>query len=470
MTIVVFGASGDLFRKKLLPSLFALFKAKLLGPFKLIGVARRLLDPDSFRAEAAKELNNIPDIEPSLRAEFLERLFVLQTDFSSASSLQRLKNLIQNDPLIIYYLATPPEAVTVILAALRENRLAFNQSRIVIEKPFGHDLTSAQRLEKGLSELFKPHQIFRIDHYLGKETVQNLLALRFANTIFEPIWNRNYIERVEITIAESEGIGKRGLYYEKNGARRDMLQNHLLQLLCYVAMDKPADFNLASLRQQKLKVLKAIQFPLQKQAIVLGQYREGFIDGKPVLGYRAEVHVASDSRVETYVALLVFINNRRWHGVPFFLRTGKRLSRQLSEINLYFKKQAIPTGIFFTSQPLPNLLCWQLQPEESMRLRFNSKLPGFTQRLTGVSLNFTYSTAFGEHSPTAYERLLLDIFKGDQSLFLSSKEVEQSWRLIAKLDKRCQSMAFPFSYAAGSNGPREAELILKPFQAHWKRI
>lgn len=472
VTIVVFGASGDLFRKKLLPSLFALYEAKLLGPFKLIGVARRFWDTAAFRSEAAKELEKLPAEDPSSHSEFLKQLYFLQTDFNSAASFKSLKALIQSDPLIIYYLATPPEAIPVIITALKGNELAFKQSRIVIEKPFGHNLASAQELEKRLKDLFSPEQIFRIDHYLGKETVQNLLALRFANTIFEAIWNRNYIERVEITIAESEGIGNRGLYYEKNGARRDMLQNHLLQLLCYVAMDKPAAFSPASLVHQKLKVLKALTLPKSRQqpSLVLGQYTAGFIDGQAVPGYHAEPQVAADSRVETYIALLVFIDNSRWRGVPFCLRTGKRLSRRLSEINLYFKRHTMPAGVFFTSQPLTNLLCWQLQPEESMRLRFNSKLPGFNQRLTAVTLNFTYSTAFGQHSPTAYERLLLDIFKGDQSLFISAEEVMQSWRFIAKLERHCQRITSPLNYPAGSSGPREADLILKPFQARWKRL
>jgi glucose-6-phosphate 1-dehydrogenase len=479
-TIVIFGASGDLAARKLIPALHSLYNQGFTQKFSIIGFARSAWSSERFRKKTMQALganaaaSGNPDISP-----FIQSITYINAPYDGDEGYGLLGKRITEHPQIIYYLATPPVMYEPIIKQLGKHNLTRHSdvyAKIVVEKPFGYDLDGARRLNALLLSFFREEQVYRIDHYLGKETVQNIMVFRFGNGIYEPVWNNHFIDHVQITVAEKEGIGKRGSYYEKAGAIRDMLQNHLLQLLCLVAMEAPNDLEPDSIRNEKVKVLKAIR-PLAKTpsaaGLVRAQYGEGIIDGEDVKAYRREQNVGSASDMETYVGLRLFIDTWRWSGVPFFLRTGKRLSRRLSEICIQFKT---PPHLLFLGEGqahiTPNSLTLAIQPDEGITFQFNSKIPGFTTRMRAVNMSFTYGSSFAEKSPEAYERLLLDVMLGDTTLFTRDDEIECAWKFISDLETSYASdtnnpLRF---YAAGTAGPEEADLLLLPHAAKWKKL
>jgi glucose-6-phosphate 1-dehydrogenase len=465
-TIVIFGASGDLTRRKLIPALHSLgCEGHLPRSVRVLGVARSGLTDEAFRARLYEGVTEYARLTPrvcELWSTFAERHSYLAGGYDDPDTYRRLAERLarldaergtQSNRL--YYLATPPVLYPVIVRHLGQASL--NQSdpgwtRIIIEKPFGRDLASAQQLNVQVHQAFDESQVYRIDHYLGKETVQNLMTFRFANAIFEPLWSRNYIESVQITMAESIGVGHRAGYYDRAGVLRDMLQNHLLQLLTLTAMEPPAAFNARALRDEKVKVLQAVR-PLEPEDYVLGQYE----------GYRQETGVAADSITATYVALKLYLDNWRWQGVPFYLRTGKHLSRKATEITLQFKR--VPHLLFSgNEEPASNSLSLCVQPNEGMHLLFQTKMPGAGMRTAPVDMEFHYGNHFGEHSlPEAYERLLLDALQGDASLFARSDEIELAWSLVDPLAAPRE----PVRYAVGSEGPMAANELLAQQGHRW---
>jgi glucose-6-phosphate 1-dehydrogenase len=479
--MVIFGASGDLAAKKLIPALYSLFEQNFISNFQIVGFARTDWDSALFRQKIVSLLKK--DHESPLKKEisrdFLAKISFISAPYDADDGYVLLKNNFLKFPQVIYYLATPPIMYEPIIDRLGKNGLANSKksiTKIVVEKPFGRDLGSARLLNDSLFSIFKEEQIYRIDHYLGKETVQNIMVFRFGNGIYEPIWNHHYIDHVQITVAEKTGIEKRGSYYENAGAIRDMLQNHLLQLLCLVAMETPNDLRPDSIRNEKIKILKAIR-PIAKDfgstEVIRGQYSEGIIDGEKVNAYRKEDKVDPQSTVETYVALRLFIDTWRWSGVPFFLRSGKRLARRLSEISIQFKA---PPHLLFSqvqSAPIkPNTLTFSIQPDEGITFQFNSKIPGFSTKMRAVNMAFTYGSSFASKSPEAYERLLLDILLGDPTLFARNDEVEHAWEFVSKLlpsdgDDYQKNIIF---YPAGSSGPEQAQELLTPYKCRWRRL
>jgi glucose-6-phosphate 1-dehydrogenase len=460
-TIVIFGASGDLTRRKLIPSLHSLgCEGHLPRTVQVLGVARSALTDEAFRARLYKGVAEYARLTPrvcELWSSFAGRHSYLAGGYDDPDTYRRLgERLAQYDAERgtsanrLFYLATPPSLYPVIVDRLGQaglNRSDPGWTRIIIEKPFGHDLASARQLNVQVHEVFDEAQVYRIDHYLGKETVQNLMTFRFANAIFEPLWDRNYVESVQITMAESIGVGHRAGYYDRAGVLRDMLQNHLLQLLTLTAMEPPSAFNARALRDEKVKVLQAVR-PLASDCYVLGQYK----------GYRREAGVADNSTTPTFVALKLHVDNWRWKGVPFYLRTGKNLARKVTEITLQFKH--VPHLLFPGPGELDsNILSLCLQPDEGMHLLFQTKQPGAGMHTAPVDMEFHYSDHFGERSlPEAYERLLLDALQGDASLFARSDEIELAWGLVDPLTATRE----PVSYAAGSEGPIEAaDLLVK---------
>ena len=475
-TIVIFGATGDLTAKKLVPALFSLFIKGTIADFNVIGFARRPWSDESFRERMAEAIAPLPfHAEANVRRSFLQKFTYLQSNFQDRDGYLKLATRIGTKRLAVFYLSTPPTAYETIIENLGTAGGDLSQTRIIVEKPFGYDLASARSLNDRLLAHFTESQIFRIDHYLGKETVQNMMVLRFGNSIFEPMWNNRYIHHVQITVAETLGIEGRGHYYEKAGAVRDILQNHLLQLLCLAAMEPPIDLTANSIRNEKVKVLsglKLIKGADVKGNIVRGQYTEGFVGGESVIGYREENDVAPDSRVETYIALRVFIDTWRWAGVPFFLRTGKRLSRRLTEISVQFQKPPVSLFGGWMSAPKPNILTWRIQPDEGMRFVFNSKIPGFKPLLSPVHMRFAYGSAFGEESPDAYERLLVDVLHGDSTLFTRNDEIEAAWNFTTELAASVADYAADdlSLYRAGTGGPARAQELLGPHHATWRRL
>ncbi len=498
-TIVLFGASGDLTHRKLVPALFNLFRAGLLPPkIGIVGFARRRKSDEEFRLEMREavqpQLEGPEDSSEAAEAEskslwgrFAGSIRYHTAPFEDAAGYrllgEKLENLERELGLPghrIYYLATAPEHFSPIVRRLGDAGLARPAPgsgrwvRVVVEKPFGRDLESARRLNGELLDVLEESQIFRIDHYLGKETVQNLLALRFANGIFEPLWNEKFIDHVQITVAEQLGVEGRGGFYETAGALRDMVQNHMLQVLSLVAMEPPAALEADAIRDEKVKVLRAVRRispgSVERHA-VRGQYGPSTILGRAVPGYTGEPGTSPDSRTETYVALRLAIENWRWAGVPFFLRCGKRLPKRSSEVSIHFKKP--PLHLFDqreASTVSPNELIINIQPDEGIALRFGAKSPGPDLQVRQVKMDFRYGSAFGAPSPEAYERLLLDTMTGDSTLFTRRDEVEAAWTLVTDIIEGWRlSTKPPAIYPAGSWGPEEADKLLDAGRA-WRRL
>lgn len=477
--IVIFGVTGDLTRKKLIPALFSLFLKGHLSRFKIIGFARRPWTDETLRDEARSMLER-PEFSTAKEEQkeaFLRNLEYIRSEFEDDAGYRLIDEKTEGLPGRLYYLSTPPTSYDIIIEKIGEAGLAKRPggfTRIVVEKPFGRDLETARELNGKLSKYFDEDQIFRIDHYLGKETVQNLMVLRFGNGIFEPIWNNRYVDHVQITVAEKIGVGTRGNYYESTGTLRDMVQNHMFQLLALTAMEPPSSLDPDSIRSEKVKVLKSLR-PITPREVsaqtVRAQYAQGVIDGETVPGYREEPGVSADSRTETYIALKLFIDSWRWAGVPFFLRSGKRLSRRTSEISVHFKEP--PHRIFTSTYPRgqSNTLIMRIQPDEGIAFNFNVKTPGYTIQMRPVNMEFAYGSAFGEAPPEAYERLLLDALLGDSTLYTRRDEIETSWEFITRILSAWESeprVPLP-AYRAGSSGPEEAKQLVGDGR-RWRRL
>ncbi len=480
-SIVIFGASGDLTGRKLIPAFYHLYKEKQMPPdFRIIGFARREKTDASWRDELRQALDQFSRTKPvddRVWQEFSKCIFYCQGDITDAAAYAKLASQLASfgsEPLrrnILFYLATlPSQFGTVVEQVERAGLLHKNGGdgwqRIVIEKPFGHDLQSAHQLNAELTRYAREEQVFRIDHYLGKETVQNILMFRFSNSIFERLWNREAIDHIQITVSEKLGVGQRGGYYEETGALRDMVQNHMLQVLALVAMEPPVTLDAEPIRDEKVKLLKSIR-PIRPEEVskqvVRGQYFAGSIDGEPRPGYRQEPNVKPDSNVETYVALKLFIDNWRWSGVHFYLRTGKNLPLSASEVRIQFRPTPHVLFAAQCGQKLDaNALTLRLQPNEGISLRFNGKVPGTTLEVRPVRMHFSYDAEFGAYTPEAYERLLLEAMAGDATLFIRHDEVETAWQIVDAIRKAWEGK--PLSnrefYAAGTWGPVAADDLL----------
>ncbi len=483
--VVIFGASGDLTKRKLLPALYHLQQSKLLPEnFAVVGVARRDLSatfaPDM--QDGILKGGGVEESDPKLKP-FVDRVKYFATNFDDDAGFEKLKSyLAELDGQLgtkgnrLFYLAVAPEFFADIIERLGKHGMtqSTDQSwvRVIIEKPFGTDLESAKKLNTDIQSVLSENQIFRIDHYLGKETVQNILVFRFGNGIFEPIWNRNYIDHIEITGAESIGIEGRGPFYEAAGATRDILQNHMMEVLSFVAMEPPDSFEAGAVRTEKLKVWRAIE-PVPVENTVRGQYGPGEVDGQDVIGYRQEDRVSPESQTETFAALRLEIENWRWAGVPFYLRAGKRLAKRVTEVTVVFKNP--PLHLFKSTgsddKISPNVISMRIQPDEGIALQFGAKVPGPTTNVRQVEMNFSYATEFGKSSANGYERLLLDAMLGDGTLFAEGEGVEATWALFTPLLEawKKQEMNFP-NYAAGSWGPREATTLLEREGREWSEL
>ena len=486
--LVLFGASGDLTKRKLIPALYNLAAANYLPEeFAVVGVSRSPLDDDEFRQKMIEELHTFETgkLEPQ-RVEWLKgRLSYVAGDFDQPETYERLHAALAavderwgTAACYLFYLAVPPSQFAAITCRLGDAQLTREERgkwrRVVIEKPFGHDLESARRLNHDIREVLEEHQIYRIDHYLGKETVQNILAFRFANGIFEPIWNRRYIDHVQITVAEAVGVESRGAYYEEAGALRDMVQNHMFQLLALTAMEPPISFAPDVVRDERVKILRAVR-PWDPEDVlretVRGQYDAGVVNGKQAPAYRAEEDVSPTSNVETYVALKLFVDNWRWADVPFYLRTGKRLRRRVTEVAIQFKRAPF---ILFRETPVeqlePNLLVLHIQPDEGISLSFEGKVPGPVMRLGQVRMHFQYSDYFGSTPETGYETLLYDCMAGDSTLFQRSDLVEVGWAIVQPILDVWSALAprnFP-NYLPNTWGPRAADELIEADGRRWK--
>jgi glucose-6-phosphate 1-dehydrogenase len=492
--MVIFGASGDLTERKLVPALYYLFRANLLPEgFSVIGCAKTPYSDDAFREKMRNGVKKYLEVSPEdsdLLDTFIRRISYVSDDFGESQAYEQLKNTLEHlekqrgtSGNRLFYLATPPSVFPVIVnhlgtAGLAQPGAADNGwTRVVIEKPFGRDLASARELNRIVTEVFKEDQIYRIDHYLGKETVQNLLVFRFGNGIFEPFWNRRYIDHVQIAVAEELGIENRGSYYEEAGLVRDMIQNHVLSLLSLVTMEPPAIFEATAVRDEKSKVMRAIRpIPLDHLAdyAVRGQYVEGWPNGQRLPAYRAEPKVSPQSTTETFAAIKLFIDNWRWADVPFYLRSGKRLAKHITEISVRFRRapHLLFKGTGMTSIE-PNLLSIHIQPDEGMSLMFNAKIPGTMMQIRPVTMNFHYDEAFGQAPPTtAYETLLLDCMLGDPMLFTRNDFVDLSWELLTPVLNRWQEdgrkgLSF---YEAGTWGPPEADAFIERDGRKWQEL
>jgi glucose-6-phosphate 1-dehydrogenase len=503
--LVVFGASGDLAMRKLLPALYHLAAQDLLDPsFTVLGFARTVMDDQKFREQAVDGLRehgraeHDGGLDEERIADFASRLFYQAGGYDDLEAFQTLAGRIEaldaergtrNNHL--FYLATPPNVFGSITNLLKEVGLSTAReggwTRLIVEKPFGRDLESAHALNEQLLGVFDEKQVYRIDHYLGKETVQNILVFRFGNGIFEPIWNRNYVDHVQITVAESLGVGSRGGYYEKSGAIRDMVQNHVMQLVALTAMEPPVAYDAESVRNQKVNVLRSIQplDPLEvNKWVVRAQYAAGEVEGKRIPGYLDTEGIAPNSTTETFVAWKLEIDNWRWNGVPFYLRTGKALPSKVSEINVMFRR---PPLMYFGNRNgrgrngrphARNAITLRIQPDESIILSFDAKLPGPQIDVEQVSMDFTYSKAFGDNLAEAYERLLLDAMLGDSTLFIRRDETELAWDRVTNvlegwqlqeevLRKRGKQLQLP-QYEAGAWGPLESDDLLARDGHHWR--
>jgi glucose-6-phosphate 1-dehydrogenase len=494
VTLVIFGGAGDLAHRKLLPALYNLFLDGLLPPrFAAVAVGRKALDDEGYRAFAHEGVDKFSRRKPeeATWGTFAESLYFVNAsldDDAAYPTLGARLDTIEHERGLtgnrIYYLAIPPSLFAPTVTHLADARFVAKRghdgptpfARVIVEKPIGHDLASAREVNDALAKVFDEPQIYRIDHYLGKETVQNLLVLRFANSIFEPLFNQKYIDHVQITVAEQEGVGTRAGYYEEAGALRDMVQNHLLQLLTLVAMEPPYSLDADVVRDEKLEILQSLR-PFDRHTvltdIVRAQYGPGFELGSPVGGYLEEGGVKPDSRTETFVALKVFVDNWRWAGVPFFLRTGKRLPKRASEISLHLKP--VPPILFNAGAAAPlddNVLSIRIQPDEGFALAINSKIPGPRVRIYPVKMDFRYGSTFGTTSPEAYERLLLDVMAGDATLFMRRDAVEAAWSFVGPvLDAWAEAKSDPLpSYPAGEWGPAEADRLIQGAGRRWRAL
>ena len=488
--MVIFGVTGDLTRRKLLPALYNLASQQLLSrEFAVLGIGRTPMSTDEARKKLSEDFKKFATgpVDPDLWEWFARRLHYIPGNFDDPTTYDQLKETLQKVEKdhgthgnVFFYLATAPDFFCDIVERLANVGLMKEENgqwrRVIIEKPFGHDLDSARALNQHLLKVIGEHQIYRIDHYLGKETVQNILAFRFANGIFEPIWNRRYIDNVQISVAETVGVEKRGDYYDKAGALRDMVPNHIMQLITLSAMEPPISFDANAVRDEQAKILHAIQRFTSEDVLsktVRGQYGEGVADGQRVPAYRAEPGVPHDSKTETFVAMKLLIDNWRWAGVPFFLRTGKRLASRSTHIVIEFRRA--PFVLFRETQVddlMPNQLIMHIQPEEGISLRFAAKTPGPAMRLGEVDMDFNYADYFGQTPSTGYERLLHDCMIGDPTLFQRADMVEAGWSIVTPmLDvwKALPPRNFP-NYPSGSWGPKEADELLERDARSWRNI
>ena len=488
-TLVIFGASGDLTRRKLIPALYNLCgEGCMTTCFEVLGTSRTPMSDEQFRQkmyESAKESRDIRNFSEENWAKFARRLHYFPGDFTVPGTFQKLRSHLEemqhkgSSPNFLYYLSTPASGAVEIVSGLAGaglNRSEKGWSRIILEKPFGQDLESARALNRDVLKVFDEQNIYRIDHFLGKETVQNILVFRFANSIFEPVWNRNYIEYVEITAAETLGVEGRAAFYEETGALRDMVANHLLQLLALTAMEPPVAFDADSVREQKVQVFRSIhQMNLEEVAAktARGQYGAGRINGQPIVGYRQEPGVKPNSMAETFAAVRFNIENWRWAGVPFYLRSGKRMGRDVTEIRVHFKRtpQALFSGT--ATGPIgPNTVKLRIQPNESIAVSFGAKRPGMEMSTVPVQARFCYADAFGGNAPVAYETLILDAMRGDATLFTRRDEVEAEWTIITPIEQAWAELpppSFP-NYAAGSDGPETAARLLERSGHRWMSV
>jgi glucose-6-phosphate 1-dehydrogenase len=490
--LVIFGVTGDLARKKLMPAIYDLANRGLLPPgFSLVGFARRDWEDEDFAQvtyEAVKEHARTP-FRDTVWRQVSEGVRFVPGEFTDAEAFDRLAHCVaelDRDRVTggnyAFYLSVPPKFFELVVTQLKRSGLSTPPPpapghprpwrRVVIEKPFGHDLQSARELNATLSAVFPPESVFRIDHYLGKETVQNILALRFANTLYEPIWNRGYVDHVQITMAEDIGVGGRAGYYDGIGAARDVIQNHLMQLLALTAMEEPVSFDADALRAEKEKVLSAVQLHEDLAATTArGQYAAGWQGGIPVRGFLEEDGMAPDSKTETYAAVKLKVDTRRWAGVPFYLRTGKRLPRRMSEIAMMFQRAPhLPFAATDTEELGQNALVIRVQPDEGVTVRFGSKVPGSAMEVRDVNMDFAYGESFTESSPEAYERLLLDVLIGDPPLFPRHREVELSWMVLDPIEQFWATHGRPEPYPAGSAGPPSADEMMARDGRAWRRL
>ncbi|MGF1771348.1 glucose-6-phosphate dehydrogenase [Vibrio wakamikoensis] len=479
-SIVIFGASGDLTYRKLIPALYHLYASdQLPKSFAILGVSRTQYSDESYREKLKTSLQEMEKTEPETLEAFCNHLHYQAIDTSDTQDYAKLATRLDDvanqygfeQRNTLFYLATPPSLYSIIPASLAAHGLndeSQGWKRLIIEKPFGYDLASARKLDKEIHEHFQEHQIYRIDHYLGKETVQNLLVLRFSNAMFEPLWNHQYVDYVEITGAEFLGVEERGGYYDGSGAVRDMFQNHLLQVLAMVGMESPAQINADAIRNEVVKVLQCLR-PLSdddlRNNLVLGQYTESNVRGQFLPSYRDEHGVADDSRTETYVGLKMFIDNWRWNGVPFYVRTGKRLPTRVTEVVIHFKQT--PHPVFGKDAP-ENKLIIRIQPDEGIQMSFGLKEPGAGFNAKEVKMNFHYASLQETQMLTAYERLLLDALNGDATLFARSDAVEACWEFVQPILDFKQDPQALFGYACGTWGPKECDQLLQNDGRAWR--
>jgi glucose-6-phosphate 1-dehydrogenase len=487
---VIFGASGDLTSRKLMPAIERLALRRLLPPaFSVVGVARTEMTDDDFRDRMRELVEKGGGGGPEVKHvwdSFTGGFRYVAGDYDDPFTFEKLKHVLEEldrergtAENRLYYLATPPSTFPTVIQSLGQHGLNKPTSdhafvRIVIEKPYGHDLQSAIELDNVVHAAFDESQVYRIDHYLGKETVQNVLALRFLNATFEPVWNRRYVDHLQITVAESLGVEHRGSFYEQAGALRDIVQNHVMQVLSLTLMEPPVTFDATGIRDEKVKALRAVEILTAekvKTQVVRGQYSRGWVGGEEVVGYREEEGVDPHSTTETYVAMKLKVDNWRWSGVPVYVRTGKRLPKRVSEVAMQFHR--VPHLPFHSSQVKdlePDALVLRIQPDEGITLRFGAKVPGQAFRVRSVSMDFFYGAAFLEETPEAYERLLLDALIGDATLFIRSDEVQQAWRIVDPLLQSWANDDVPLAkYEAGTWGPEEADRLIEADGRRWRR-